>query len=216
MAVDDRIFEDLAEGVPPDFLRALAYRESGLDPNRVNPTSRATGLFQITAPVLKDYNRANATSYALDDVRDPVLATKIAVFHIGRIIALWKPVPALGADFGDRRWLELLVLGWNAGPSAVLKVARRLTEIGVPPERITAASVNEAAQKMSPGSWIARPERLGFARLVAATYADRGARGRLVASLRGDTSDVTGPAVLAAALGVGAVVAAAKGAEAEA
>jgi hypothetical protein len=43
---------------------------------------------------------------------------------------------------------------------------------------------------------------------VATTYFDaRAGRGRLVASLRGDGGDITGPAVLAA-LGVGAVVAA--------
>lgn len=213
MAIDESIFEELADGLPPDFLRALAYRESGLNPTRVNPSSRATGLFQITAPVLKDFNRANATNYQLEALTEPVLATKVAVFHIHRIVALWKPVPALAADFSDRRFIELLVLGWNAGPSAVLKVAKRLSEIGVPPERITAASVNEAAAKMSPGSWIARPERLGFARLVATTYADtRAGRGRLVASLRGESSDITGPAVLAA-LGVGAAVAAVNGVE---
>jgi hypothetical protein len=214
MAFNDEMFEDLAEGLPPAFLRALAYRESGLDPTRVNPRSHATGLFQLTAPVIVDYNRATSGTLALEDVKDPVLATKIAVFHINRIIGLWKPIPALAADFGDRRFVELLVLGWNAGPAAVLKVARRLTQIGVEPARITAATVNEAARALAPGSWIAQPDRLAFAKLVATTFDDvRSGRGkRMVARRQADATDLTGPAVLAA-LGVGAAVAALKDAE---
>lgn len=209
MAIDQRIFEQYAGGLPSPFLKALAFRESGLNPTLVNPASRATGLFQLTAPVVVDFNRIHGTSYVLEDAKDPILATQIAATHLNQIIRLWKGVPALAANFADVRFVELLVLGWNAGPSAVLKVAKRLTDMDLPPERITAAAVNQAAGALMPKSWIARPERLGFARLVATTYFD-GAQDRtrsLARAPKRDT-DISGTALLAA-LGVGAAAVAA-------
>ncbi|HXI54639.1 MAG TPA: transglycosylase SLT domain-containing protein [Polyangia bacterium] len=199
------IFNRHADGLPVEFLKALAYHESGLDPAKVNPASNATGLFQITAPVLIDFNKTRQTTHTLTDLKDADLAAAVAVYHLKRIIAHWKESPALAADFDNRRFVELLVFGWNAGPNAVLRIATRLEKIGVAADRITVDAVHDAAKAVAPETFVARPERVGFAKQVAATYFDvRDGRGRMVAELAAkDDKGSLAPAVMAA-IGVGA------------
>jgi hypothetical protein len=206
------IFSRHAAGLPVEFLKALAYHESGLDPTKVNPTSNATGLFQITAPVLSDFNQAFKATHTLTDLKDPELAATVAVFHLKRIIAHWKDSPALAADFGQRRFVELLTLGWNAGPNAVLRLAHRLAAIPLPVARITIDAVHEAARAVAPESFVARPERVAWAKRVAATYFEmRDGRGNLVATLDEiERKTSIAPAVMAA-LGVGAAAVAVSG-----
>lgn len=158
--------------VPPAFLAALAQHESGSNPNVVNPTSHATGLFQITATALADYNRRHATQIKLNDLLDPALSATIAEDHIKQIMALYKKRPSLKPNWRDRRVVELIVLGWNAGHGGVHNLARDLEAGGAAPPQVTVSSVSQlAAQRNVP--YISDPNRVGWARQVASTYLDR-------------------------------------------
>jgi soluble lytic murein transglycosylase-like protein len=161
-----------ATDVPPAFLASLSLHESGNNPNVVNPTSHATGLFQITSTALTDYNRRHDTQIKLDDMRNPALATSVAADHIKQILALYKKRPSLKPNWRDRRVVELIVLGWNAGHGGVHNLARDLEAQGATPPQVTVNSVSQlAAQRNIP--YISDAGRVGWARQVAATYLDR-------------------------------------------
>lgn len=167
-AVKKRVTSD----VPSAFLAALSLHESGNNPNTVNPTSHATGLFQITMTALTDYNRRHGTQIKLDDMRNPSLARAVAEDHIKQIVALYKKRPSLKPNWRDRRVVELIVLGWNSGHGGVHNLARDLEAQGATPLQVTVNSVSQlAAQRNVP--YISDPSRVGWARQVVTTYLDR-------------------------------------------
>lgn len=143
----DSLFEKYADGiVPVPYLRTLSYSESRLDPNNVTPSSNAVGLFQIVYVVLKDWNKANGTNYTAADLKDPDLNSKIGVTLIKRIVTSYaKNHPkTLKPNWTDRRYVELLTMGFNAGYSergGVGKIVGMLEQEGVAPEAITADAV---------------------------------------------------------------------------
>jgi len=163
-----KLFAEMAAGIPPGYLSALAQNESSFDPKAV--TGHAVGLFQITPVVLKDYNASHGTNHARADLFDPVLNTRIALEHIHRIVDLYSTIPALRPDWASRRWLELLTLGWNAGHSAVAKVVRQMKQAGVPPERTTIDTVHAAAVAIRYPGHLADEKHVRFARKVVAAY----------------------------------------------
>ncbi len=132
----DRIFDMYRASIPIEFLRALAKRESNLNPEeRKGP---AWGLMQIVEVVRKDYNQAHGTRYTRDDLLDPAINVAMACWLLRFIIAQYAKhqdgVPNLRADWNNPRFAELLVYGWNAGFSAsggVIKVVRYLRARGV-------------------------------------------------------------------------------------
>jgi len=210
------LFEAAADpDLPPAFLRALAYCESGFDAEQVNPASHATGLFQITRPVLQDFNKAHATNHTLDELKEPLFCATVAAGHLRNIIAHWKRTSvALRPAFDDLRFVALLTYGWNAGPSTVLQMASHLEHAGTPPNAITPDAVYEAARQLAPDSFVAMPERLAWAKHVARLYSDlQQGRRHLVAALS-PVSPQHGPGPLRATgalaiLGLGVTAAAA-------
>jgi hypothetical protein len=181
----EAVFAEHAGAIPVDFLRALALHESGFDPAVVNPQSKATGLFQITQVALDAYNDRQKTSHALAELTDPALSTRVAVDHIGRIQLAYARHPALQTDWQDRRFVELLVYGWNAGHNGVAGLVGKLEAGGLPVERITADAVRQLAARTSRSPYLASPSRVAWAKAVAASYfADgEGAAGPAVASV---------------------------------
>jgi hypothetical protein len=164
-----KLLIEMAAGVPPRYLAAVAHEESGFDPKVVN--GGATGLFQITPVVLKDYNTHHETNYQQSDLVDPILNTRIAVEHLHRILDLYSTIPALHpADWTDRRWVELLTLGWNAGPNGVARVVQEMSRAGVPPERTTVDTVHTAALAMGNRGHLKDEKHVRFARKIAARF----------------------------------------------
>jgi soluble lytic murein transglycosylase-like protein len=166
----EALFAEQAGSIPVGFLTALALHESGFDPNAVNPKSKATGLFQITQVALDAYNGRHKTTHALDELKDPALSTKVAVDHIGRILLAYARHPALQIDWQSRRFLELLVYGWNAGHNGVAGLVGKLEAGGLPAERITVETVRQLAAKTSRSPYLASPSRAAWARAVATSY----------------------------------------------
>ncbi len=133
----DPVFETYRGSIPIEFLRALATRESGMDP--VERKGPAWGLMQIIEAVRLDYNRAHKTRYTREHLLDPRVNVAICCWLLRTIIKSYEKnhvdVPNLRVDWTNRRWLELLVFGWNAGYSergGVGKVARYLKTHGLP------------------------------------------------------------------------------------
>jgi hypothetical protein len=132
----DRIFDMYRESIPIEFLRALARRESDLNPEE--RTGPAWGLMQVVEVVRKDFNQAHGTRYTRQDLLDPAINVAIACWLLRFIIAQYAKhqdgVPNLRADWNNPRFVALVVAGWNAGFSAsggVLKVVRHLKARGI-------------------------------------------------------------------------------------
>lgn len=177
----DALFSAMSGFLPVPFLRSLSYHESSLNPNAVTKSSNATGLFQVVATVLKDYNLQHGTSYTLDDTKDPALNSKIGIGLITRIVKSYqKNHPnSLGMDWKSPRYVELVVQGFNAGYSeagGVGFVVGQMEKIEIPPERITVDTVSEAAKQLKVSRFLSVPERVGYAKAVARTYFEQLAR----------------------------------------
>ncbi len=166
-----------AKAIPPAYMRALAYRESGFHPAIVHPQSHATGLFQITKVALDGYNQRSGSSLALAHLVDPDTNTRVAADHLAHVISVFNKHPALKPDWSSRRWVELLTLAWNAGHNALASIAAKLAAHGIPPERITVDAVNQVAPAEGPlARFLADPARARWAKSVAALFLGGGAK----------------------------------------
>lgn len=181
------VFARHAGAVPLPYLRALAYKESGFRPDVVHPTSRATGLFQITTPALQSFNVRNGSALSLANLLNPELNTRVAASHLASVMNGYRRLRSLAPDWSNRRWVELLTLGWNAGHNAVIALATKMEASGMPPERITVDTVSELARATGRGKYVADPARVSWAKSVANLFLGGGAvpssRGPMVASM---------------------------------
>lgn len=115
----DATFREYGGGLPVAYLRALAKRESNLNPREQKDP--AWGLLQVIEVVRRDFNDRHRTRYAREDLLDPRINVTIASDLLRRIIASYArnhpSVPNLRADWNNPRFVELLTFGWNAGYS---------------------------------------------------------------------------------------------------
>jgi len=103
--------------LPIEYLRALAMKESGMDPSARG--SSAWGMLQIVEVVRADYNRTHHTSHPRARLLDANTNVTIAAWLLRTIIASYQKhhadVPNLRPDWSNPRFVELLTFGWNAG-----------------------------------------------------------------------------------------------------
>ncbi len=122
----DPLFAGHGHGLPVPYLRALAARESSMDPRNV--TGRTRGLLQVVPVVLKDYNERHGTRYGADDLFDPAINVEIATETLRRIVESYRKnhprVPNLQEDWDNPAFVDLLTFGWNAGYSEVAGVGK--------------------------------------------------------------------------------------------
>jgi hypothetical protein len=133
----DPLFAKHGGSIPVAYLRALAQRESGMNPSSNAGKAAAQGLLQITTTVRDSYNQANGTSYTRDDTLDPELNVKMATGLLKRIIAGYKRHPSanLQENWQNPAFVQLLTAGWNAGYSeggGVGKIASYLEARKIP------------------------------------------------------------------------------------
>jgi len=166
----DALFtEHAGADIPVGLLRALAYHESSFRPEEVNPAG-AFGLFQITRPALDDYNKRHGTSHTTAEILDPALNTTIAADHIRRILALYAQHSALATDWQSRRFVELLVWGWNVGHNGVAHIVGRMEAAGLPADRITVDTASQVAAQVSRNPNLSSAKHLAYAKAVARTF----------------------------------------------
>ncbi len=165
------VFARYAGVVPENYLRVLAYKESGFRPDVVHPQSKATGLFQITNTALSSFNQRNATSLQLPQLVDPDINTQVASQHLAGVINVYKKYRALQPDWNNRRWLELLTLGWNAGHNAVAQIVGRMEATGLPVDRINVDTVSQAAAAIGgKAKYVGDSARVAWSKSVAAKF----------------------------------------------
>jgi hypothetical protein len=165
------VFARYAGVVPENYLRVLAYKESGFRPDVVHPQSKATGLFQITNTALSSFNQRNASSLQLPQLVDPDINTQVASQHLAGVINVYKKYRALQPDWNSRRWLELLTLGWNAGHNAVAQIVGRMEASGLPVDRINVDTVSQAAAAIGgKAKYVGDSARVAWSKSVAAKF----------------------------------------------
>lgn len=170
----DPIFKRYAGRLPVAYLRALAYRESGLRADAANPggPNAARGVLQVVGVLREDYNRRHGTNYTSDDLLDPDTNVKIAADLLNLIVGYYAKHPSknLQADWRNPEFVKLLTAGWNAGFSeaaGVGKVARYLELRGEP---VTHDSIFANAAAAGGVVYLQRPERAEWQRSVADLY----------------------------------------------
>jgi len=91
-------------------LPIIAMAESTNNPNAIS-SDGGYGLYQISDPCLKDYNRANKTEFVLENMLDPVLCEKVAKWYLEHL------KKRLGKHYNQ----QTLVLSYNWGFRKVKK-----------------------------------------------------------------------------------------------
>jgi len=170
----DSLFARHAGRLPVAYLRALAQRESGLNPRAANPggADAAKGILQIVGVLRNDFNKRNGTSYTPEDMFDPEINVKIAAWLINSIVTAYAKHPDknMKTDWANPEFVKLVTAGWNAGFSeggGVGKVARYLEQQGKP---VTLEAVSAAAQDAGGSKWLAMPARIQWHNSVAKLY----------------------------------------------
>jgi len=168
----DAILAKYAGNIPVAYMRALAYRESKLDPDIVS-NAGAVGLFQVKADALADFNKANHTAFTIPELKNPERNAQVGGWFLNHIVKEWSKVSNLKADWTSERFPALLTLGYNAGWSlshGVGRVAIELSKIS-PSIPLTVDMVREAAVVIKDvSSKVTEEGRVKYAKLVAATY----------------------------------------------
>lgn len=168
----DPLFAKYGGSIPVAYLRALAQRESGMNPNANAGKAAAQGLLQIVTVVRDSYNDRHGTSYTRDDTLNPELNVKMATELLKRIITGYKRHPSknLQEDWNNPAFVQLLTAGWNAGYSeggGVGKVATYLEKRGIP---VTPTSVYANAAAAGAVGYLSDAARAKWHRSVADLY----------------------------------------------
>jgi len=134
-------------GIPLQFLRALAWMESGLDPTNV--TGGHIGLFQPGKENLDDWDKAaKSAGYPIPAgswrvrLTDPALNTRVFVRTLNSMMSSFK-AGGLTPDWSWDDYPALLTMGWNAGWSQKQGVRRVLDYLrgkGLPLDYSTVAA----------------------------------------------------------------------------
>jgi hypothetical protein len=131
----DPIFAKYAGRLPVAYMRALAKRESNLNPSEADDP--AWGLMQVIPTVLKSYNKRRGTDYAQRDLLDADTNVKIASDLLNRITVAFDKHrdPNMKMDWSNPEYVALVTAGWNSGYSeaaGVGHVASYLERNGIP------------------------------------------------------------------------------------
>lgn len=132
----DPLFRKYGGRIPVPLLRALAKRESDLNPK--SGGGSYWGLLQVGYKnVLPSYNKRRGTNYTPEDLFDPEINVKIAADLLNRIsVAMDKhPSRNMKWDPSNPESVKLLLAGWNSGYSEAAglgKVASYLEAHGIP------------------------------------------------------------------------------------
>lgn len=168
----DSAFALVAEqsGAPFQWLRALAWMESGMNP--ANKTGKHWGLFQVPPEVVADYNKAHPpeqNAFTHEDMLRPEPNCAVFAWDIARIMRAMRGC-GIATNWRSKDYAKIVTMGWNAGWSnaaGVCKVARWLAANKKP---ITHANLYKFA-KVAGGAWsLQSPTKFKWQSEVAALY----------------------------------------------
>lgn len=169
----DPIFARHRRDLPIEYLRALAMKESGMDPRASSGPAR--GLLQITEVVRADFNRRHGTAITRAQLLDPDTNVRIATWLLRFIVDGYArnhaDVPNMRTDWNNPRFAELVTFGWNAGPSeagGVGRVVGYLKRHGA--REIDLDTVHESARAAGAHAHLSNPAKARWSRGVVALY----------------------------------------------
>jgi len=139
-------------GVPPKLAVAIAYQESGLNPNAPNGTAGEIGLMQIKPATAK------GEGFSLADIKDPAKNIDAGISYLKKSWELNKKNPKLTAYGYNRGIDDPLFYGGEANPSGqdyVTAIAKHGAFKGLAQE----TPVAEAASEAPADDTEAKPER---------------------------------------------------------
>jgi hypothetical protein len=148
----DTIYREECSGIPVEYLQALAHQESRTNPGETK--GACWGLLQVCPTVLKSYNERFDTSYRMGvEMLEARLNVRVACELISRIPRFYvsqhpKAFPG-GFSWSNRRHVDLLTMGWNAGWSESRGVAGAIGTLlswGYGPEQVTVSAISRASQ----------------------------------------------------------------------
>jgi len=169
----DAEFANHGQRLPLAYLRALAFCESEMQPNRTaGPSWGLLGIDDVTRDA---YNKRHRTRFRRVDLLTPSINIAIGADQLRLIIANWRrlhpDVVNLQENWTNLRFVELLSLGWatafgnSAGVGRVVEYLKR-KQIG----DVTADKVFAHATAAGASPRLAREENLAFAKRVARLY----------------------------------------------
>lgn len=166
----DALFRRHGRGIPVAYLRALAKRESNLNPREARLP--AYGLLQVVPKVVQSYNRRHGTSFSHADMLDPATNVKVATDTLRRIVQAFGKHPSanLQKSWSNPEFVKLVTAGWNSGYSekaGVGRVASYLEGRGLP---VTHDNVFEYAAAAGGTRHLQNPTKYTWQRSVADLY----------------------------------------------
>jgi hypothetical protein len=169
----DDVFAQHGQGIPVPYLRALALKESGMNPS--SKGGAAWGLMQVVEVVRKDFNQRRHSTYSRNDLLDPTINVTIAASALATILHSYArnhpQVLNLQTNWSNPRFVELATFGWNAGWSergGVGRVARYLEQRGI--YDITIDSVHQAARAAGASEHLSNAAKVRWCKGVVAQY----------------------------------------------
>lgn len=174
----DAIFARHAGAIPVNYLRALAYRESSLNPRETGGSY--WGLLQVGLNnVLPSYNARHGTNYTGSDLLNPDVNVKIAADLLNRIAVAYAKHPSanMKPNWHNPEFVKLLTAGWNSGYSesgGVGRVATYLEQRSIP---VTHDNVFTYAAAAGATKHLSNPTKHQWQRSVADLFYKEGGPG---------------------------------------
>lgn len=169
----DSIFAAHGHGIPVPYLRALALRESSMNPR--SSSGPAWGLLQVIEVVRQDYNQRTGAKFTRQDLLNPAINVTIAASTLAIIAKSYAKnhprVANLQTNWNNPRFIELLTFGWNAGWSergGVGRVATFLDQRGVLDQTID--TIHQASRAAGASPHLANAAKVRWSKSVAAQY----------------------------------------------
>jgi hypothetical protein len=169
----DSIFATFGHGLPVPYLRALALRESDMNPRE--SSGPAWGLLQVIEVVRLDYNQRTGGKYTRQDLLDPKVNVTIATSALATILHSYAQnhprIKNLQADWSNPHFVQLLTFGWNAGWSergGVGRVSKFLEQRGVLDQTLDV--IHKASGDAGASAHLANPAKVAWSKSVAAQY----------------------------------------------
>ncbi len=171
--------------IPPAYLRALAARESNLNPSERDGS--AWGLLQVRQIVVEGFNRHHGTTLQHMDMLDAKRNVEVASWQLRTIVNSYqRNHPLIGnlqEDWTNPRFVELVTFGWNAGWSergGVGRVARYLERRGQT-AAVTIDLIHDAARAAGAASTLSRADKVRWCKGVVRIYMSERLRGPIAA-----------------------------------
>lgn len=96
-------------------INRIAMIESSGNINAIGDNGKAIGLYQLHAPVVKDYNLKHGTAYSHKQMHDKVISSKVCDWYLN------VEIPRLLKHYKKAVTTDNVLTAYNIGIGAVLK-----------------------------------------------------------------------------------------------